>query len=181
MADYFFKNIDNNYYKDISYNAILPNLRYKNNNIYFIPKNPIKIRLNGKIEYKYEFILEDMELTAKINCIDTELTCKILEKENENGLIVNIKFRDNSYICKQDMQKFARAVEAAILDIDLMDDNDSDISDTNYCNEYSYHANKIYDDDNTKDDYSNDEIIEENKEIDENEDNYDNYDNFKNI
>ena len=164
MVDYFFPISDNNYYKIISYDALLPNLRYKNNNVYFISKYPIKIKKNNKIEYINEYILENISLTGKIKCINTELNCKILEKEDDDGLIVNIKFRDGPDIYKQDMQKFARAIEASILGIDLMEDYDSDESDEDesYDNDYSYYANKMYDeisynDDNTQ----NSEIIEE--------------------
>lgn len=162
MVDYFFPITDNNYYKIISYEALLPNLRYKNNNIYFISKNPIKIKKNNKIDYIDEYILKNISLTGKITCISTELNCTILEKEDKDGLIVNIKYRDSSDIYKQDMQKFARTVEAAILGIDLMEDieDESEISDT-YYDEYSY-ENKIYDEIN------NIETIDENYEnIDE--------------
>ena len=52
----YFPDCDNNYYKMISYEALLPNLRYKkkDENIYYIHKTPIKITLNGKTEYKKE-------------------------------------------------------------------------------------------------------------------------------
>jgi len=161
MVDYFFPITDNNYYKIISYEALLPNLRYKNNNIYFISKNPIKIKKNNKIDYINEYILKNISLTGKITCIKTELNCTILKKEDKNGLIVNIKYRDNSDIYKQDMQKFARAIEAAILGIDLMDDDESEEIDiySNYNNDYLYYVNNLY----------NDEI----NNIDPTEENYD--------
>jgi hypothetical protein len=161
MVDYFFPIIDNNYYENKSYEVLLPNLRYKNNNVCFIPKYPIKIKKNNKIDYINEYVLENLSLTGKITCINTELNGRILEKEDENGLIVNIKYRDGPDIYKQDVQKFARAIEAAILGIDLMEDYESEESDiySNYNNDYSYYANKMY-----NDDMSN---------IDTNEENYD--------
>ena len=166
MVDYFFPITDNNYYKIISYEALLPNLRFKNNNVFFISKNPIKIKKDNKIDYINEHILKNISLSGKITCINTELDCTILEKEDKDGLIVNIKFRDGPGIYKQDMQKFARVLEAAILGIDLMEDDESEESDTfsNYNNDYSYYANKIY-----NDDASNIDTIDEN------------YDDFENI
>jgi hypothetical protein len=168
MVDYFFPIIDNNYYKIISYEALLPNLRYKNNNVYFISKYPIRIKKNNKIDYINEYILENISLTGKIKCINTELNCTILEKEDEDGLIVNIKYRDGPDIYKQDMQKFARVIEAAILGIDLMEDDESEESDaysnfSNYNNDYSYYANKMYNDNS-----SNIDILEENYDDNEN-------------
>lgn len=172
MSQNFFPITDNNYHKIISFEALLPNLRYKNNNIYFISKYPIKIKKNNKIIYINEYLLENISLTGKITCIDTELNCTILEKEDNNGLIVNIKFRDGPFIYKQDMQKYARAIEAAILGIDLMEDNETDISDTCSDNDYSYYVNKMYDDeisnygsiDEYFDENSNQDILEENYE-----------------
>ena len=165
MVDYFFPIIDNNYYKIISYEAILPNLRYKNDNIYFISKNPIKIKKNNKIDYINEYILKNISFTGKITCINTELNCTILKKEDKNGLIVNIKYRDSSDIYKQDMQKFARAIEAAILGIDIMEDDETEETDT-YSNNYSYYANNMY-----NDEINNIETTEEN--YDDNDENID--------
>jgi hypothetical protein len=169
MSINFFPISDNNYYKILSYDALLPNLRYKDEKVYFISKNPIKIKLNDKIEYKNEFLLENISFTGKIYCVNTELNCKIVEKSDDNGLIVNIKFRDGPNIYNQDMQKFARAVEAAILGIDLMEDNNSQISDDYLCN-----VNQLYDNQTDYDNESNfdNESVYEN--IYDNESNFDN-------
>jgi hypothetical protein len=169
MSINFFPISDNNYYKILSYDALLPNLRYKDEKVYFISKNPIKIKLNDKIEYKNEFLLENISFTGKIYCVNTELNCKIVEKSDDNGLIVNIKFRDGPNIYNQDMQKFARAVEAAILGIDLMEDNNSQISD-----DYLYNVNQLYDNQTDYDNESNfdNESVYEN--IYDNESNFDN-------
>jgi hypothetical protein len=168
--DSFFPIHDNNYFKIISYEALLPNLRFKNNNVYFVSKNPIKIKKNDKIDYINEYILENISLTCKIKCINTELNCTILEKEDKNGLIVNIKFRDETDIYKHTMQKFARAAEAAILGIDLMEDYESSEIDTNndYISDNTYYTDNIY--------YDNDRNIDNYQESYDNYDNYDNYD-----
>ena len=178
MAKNIFQDSDNNYYKIISFDALLPNLRYKNKNIYFIPKNPIKIKLNGKVEYKYDFLLENISFTGKIFCINTELNCIVIEKEDEDGLIVNIKYRDGPNIYKQDMQKFARAVEASILGIDIMDDDNSELSDTfsNYDNNHSYYANKYYDDNES----INSDILDNNIANIKNDEYYVEVENFNN-
>jgi hypothetical protein len=148
----------------VSFNALLPNLFYKNKNIYFKPKNPIKTTINGKIKYNYQFLLNNISLTGKIYCLDIELNCIILEKEDKDGLLVNIKFRDNLHIYKKDMQKFARAVEASILGIDLMDDNETNIR-KEYENEYSSYAHEMYN--NPYSDIDEESKISDNYEINE--------------
>jgi hypothetical protein len=168
----------------ISYEALLPNLRYKkkDKNIYYIHKNPIKITLNGKTDYKKEFLLEDVYFNGNIYCIDTEINFSILEKEDDEGLIVNIKYRDAAYIYKQDMQKFARAIEAFLLGIDIMEDNDSyEDSYYSYDNNYSYYASSLYDDNSAYDDnssYDNESFQDDIKSYDDVNSNYEYESNF---
>lgn len=112
------------YVRELSYDVLLPNLRYKEENVFFVSKIPIKIIIDGIIEYKTEFKLENISLTGKIRCIDTDIQCKIIEKEYEDGVQLNLKYKDRSGLYSSDVQKFARAAEAAILGINIMEDND---------------------------------------------------------
>ena len=130
----------NDHHKEMSVDILLPNLRYKNKNIVFIFKHPVKVKVNDKFEYKYEQLLYDLSLTGSFYCKDTKLNCKIYEDELEDGLKVNIKYIDNVTIHRGEIQKFARAIEAKILGINLMDDYDSDEDDYSdiYESEYEY-------------------------------------------
>ena len=138
----------NDYFKEMSVDVLLPNLRFKNKNIVFIFKHPVKVKVNEKFEYKTEQILENLSLIGTIYCKDNKLTCKIYEEELEDGLKVNIKYNDNVTIHRGEIQKFARAIEAKLLGIDIMDDGDSDFDDLpqeynflekqyEYCDNYS--------------------------------------------
>jgi hypothetical protein len=123
------------HHKEKSVDVLLPNLRFKNKNIFFIFKHPVKVKVNDKFEYKYEQILENLSLTGTFYCRDTKLNCRIYEEERDDGLKVNIKYIDNVEIHCGVIQKFARAVEAAILDIDILEDDsdiDSDFDDISY-------------------------------------------------
>ena len=136
----------------ISYDALLPNLKYKNGNIFFISKE--------QISFQKEFLLNNISLTGEILCIRTKINFKILEKEVHNGLIINIQYKEQTEIFKQDRQKIARAIEASILGIDLMDDNNSDIDDFSYTNYLSLEEDneEEYDE---EDDEEDDEIDNE--------------------
>jgi hypothetical protein len=127
-----------NYNTPKEFNAILPNLKYKNKNIFFIFKNPLKIKKNNEVKFIKEYSLGNISLSGKIFCMGYELSCTILEKEMENGLEVNIKYIDSSEITRDHMKKFARSLEAKILEIDI-EDNESDndnMSEYSYENEY---------------------------------------------
>lgn len=120
------------------FNVLLPNLRYKHNKIYFICKEgALKILENNKTKFIKEYPLENISLTGKFYCMGIELNCTILEKENEKGLEVNIKYKDKSEINRDHLKKFARTVEAKILDIDLDDNNSNSSEEFNLENEYN--------------------------------------------
>ena len=133
-----------NYTKEKDFNAILPNLKYKNNKIFYIFKDPFKIIQNKKIKFIKEYDLGDISLTGKIYCMGTEIKCKILEKEIDNGLEVNICYIDTPNINRDHKKKFARALEARILNIEIDDDDDSENSvDFNFDNEYKNKMNYL--------------------------------------
>lgn len=111
-----------NLYGMKEYDVLLPNLRYKKDNVYFYSTNPIKINKNNRVEYIDEILLEDLVLESTVYYLDTEIKCKILEKENEDGLVINIRFRDRHDICNRHIQMFARYIEASILKINIEDE-----------------------------------------------------------
>ena len=65
-----FKFSDN---KDITFNAILPNLRYKNNKLYFNFNKIIKIKIKNKTEYKGQFELPNIGSTSKLNYMNYQI------------------------------------------------------------------------------------------------------------
>jgi len=149
-------------FKETSFNAILPNLKYKNKKIYVIFKDPLKIIKNNEIKYLKEYYLGDISLTGKIYCMGIEINCNIIEKEHENGLEVNIKYLDNPNINRDHMKKFARCLEAKILDINIEDDDDE----SQYSEEFNF-----------EEEYRN----KFNTKINEYNDEYDEYDEYGNI
>lgn len=161
--------------KKISYNVILPNLRYKNGNVYFKSKYPIKLKINDKLIYKNEFILKDLQMDGNIDYMGTNLICNILKEELEDGLKINIEYYSNRYTSLSDMQKFARYIEACILDINMEDDlsmNDDCYENKikNYSENLNYSSSEI-EEENTESspnyeddvDYEDDEYLESNK------------------
>lgn len=150
------------YKKNISFNVLLPNLRYINKELYFKPKHIIKIKRNNKIENKSEFLLKNIKLEGNINFMDLKFKCKILEESLKNGVKAHIEVNTDKYISRTDIQKCAKELEACILNIHLDDDNSSESCD-NYENKIKYLA------DNMSDNHS---YTEENN----NENNY--YDDF---
>jgi len=145
---------DNNKNKRVEFNALLPNLKYKDKQVYFICKDgSLKIKKDNKIEFVKEYPLGDISLNGKFFCMDIEIDCTILEKEINNGLEVNIKYNDSPNINRDHMKKFARALEARILDINIDDDDDEsdNSSEFDFQNEYrkkmNYEINNDYEED----------------------------------
>jgi hypothetical protein len=163
----------NDHHKEMSVDVLLPNLRFKNKNIVFIFKHHVKVKVNEKFEYKYEQVLDDLSLTGTFFCKDTKLNCKIYEEELEDGLKVNIKYIDNVTIHRGEIQKFARAIEAKILGINLMDDYDSDEDD--YSNIYEPECEYIEKEERYDDEYNS--IYEQYYEEDHHEEEYDGFPN----
>ena len=154
--------------------VLLPNLRYKNNNIFFISKSPIKTTLQNKITYRTEFLLEGISLFGKIRCDGTDIQCQIIEKEYNDGMEIKLKYQKNMNISSHDIKKFARSIEAKILGIvnneDQDQNNDNDIISYTFSDEIQKENNEyinsgyIYENENENTDKIN--IIQENQEID---------------
>ena len=152
----------------------LPNLRYKNNKIYFISKTPIKIIINDIKKYIYEVPLDDIQLYGTVIIDDVKINCIILEEEDDEYLKIKITFQDRYDIFKKDIQLFAKYIEAKILNISYRYNNNVEAS--NMIEEKIYDEFMNHNEDNCDsecdNDYDND-----------NDNNYDNdYENdFNNI
>lgn len=130
-------------FKEQSVFVILPNLKCINKNIYFILKRPVKIQKDGKTEFHEKILLNNLSLKGKLNYMDFDLKCTILHEEIDNGLKVNIKYISNdNIVSKQTIQKFCRAIESMILDIDIIEEEQESFEDDLYEEEhYSYNSN----------------------------------------
>lgn len=128
-----------NEYKEFT--ALLPNLKFNNkdNKIYFISKDGIKIKKQGKEVINKTLLIGDLMQDSIIFYMDKRLECQIIQKEFEGGLKINIKLKSNDHLDKETKQKMARFIEAKILNID-MNDNLSD--DESFDND-NYYDNKI--------------------------------------
>jgi len=136
--------MSSNNLKEQSVFVILPNLKYINKNIYFILKRPVKIQKDSKNEYYDKILLNNLSLKGKLNCMNFELKCTILEKEIEKGLKVNIKYtNDKETVSKETIQKFARAIESMILNIDISEEEELYEDDLYEEENYSYVSNDI--------------------------------------
>jgi hypothetical protein len=148
-----------NLYGIREHDVLLPNLRFKNNKIYYYSINPLRITKNGKKEYLNEILLDNLVLETTVYYLDIEIRCKILEIEDKNGLIMNLKFRDRHDISNRDVQDFARYIEAKILKInsyepiyteytdesntdDLDNDDDEDCDDEDDVNKESLYEDE---------------------------------------
>ena len=89
----YFPDCDNNYYKIISYEALLPNLRYKSKdrNIYYIHKTPIKITLNLMILFSKKLVFWFMSCDKLLFFVTFEL----LELGLSWELIIYINLNNN--------------------------------------------------------------------------------------
>lgn len=169
-----------NYVHTNSFNVLLPNLRYKNDGIYFKSKNPIKLEINNKTIFKNEFLLKDLSYSQTLNYMDIYINCTIIKTEYDDGLKMNIKYDSNEYNYTSFMQKIARYVEGSILGINI-DESESDYSEEYYDDKIkefseniSIYSEEIYEEtsdcDNTTDE-NNESYIED----------YENKDNQNNI
>jgi hypothetical protein len=165
-----------------SIDVLLPNLRYKNNDVYFIFKNPIKIIVNDKKEFKTEMLLKNLSLTGEVFVMDIKIKCLISTEERDDGLKVNLKYMDRHYLYKSDICKFARAVESAILNIDIFDDeNDHNDDDDDVVSIYqnnldNYYFYSDFEENNSTYDDKDEDNYEDSNYLSDDFDNYQSFD-----
>jgi len=156
--------------KDLSYDALLIQLRYKDKEIYYIPKNPIKLIIDNKKEFKKNQIFKNKSLTGEFICIDKKVKFKIIEEELDNGMKVNISIDKCGDINNCEKKKIARSLEAFMLGIDLT----NEIELNEYIeNQYQDEFNKLNfnDESSIDDEYEEDtnleNIIKENSNLED--------------
>ena len=85
--------------------VVLPNLLFKNNNIYFKFKKYFTININGKKILFDNFLLNNTQLYGTIYFKKIKINCDILEKENSDGLFVELRYNRDEYFILEDVQK----------------------------------------------------------------------------
>jgi hypothetical protein len=156
-----------------SFNVKLPNLRFRENKIYFAFNNPIKI----KNEIKRELILSDnLELSCKLNIMNCDFLCTICEEELSDCLKMNVKYSSKVYFGVLDLQKISNQIESQIIGIDLLNEEKYEEDDTNSFKHdiilQKYHDKLLKE-------YEEELLTEDNHETLENKkDNYEEYDEY---
>ena len=116
-----------------SYNITLPNLRYKDNDIIFIPRNPIKISVKKDIKYINELKLHNINFIGKIynKEISHYVNYEIVRQELPTALKVFITIHSNNIIRKNNIYSIARDIEIDIIRFKHITSNDSINENTN--------------------------------------------------
>ncbi len=101
----------------LTYNITLPNLRYKNDSIIFVPNEPIKISIRKDIKYINELKLHDIEFFGKIHNTEKDIyiNYEIIRQELKNGLKTKIGFNTDTPIDKNSIRLFARDIQSKLL------------------------------------------------------------------
>ena len=135
-------------------NILCPNLNYRNGELWFVSKHPIKLLINNKKEFRTDFSLgKNIALKSSINIFDYDISCTIIEKTFEKGLKINLKYKKEYNIPKYELHKIGFYLETLILNINNDDDyfedeidesqsNKSNIN--NYYDDVDYHNNNTY-------------------------------------
>ena len=126
--------------KDISFKAILPNLRYKNNKLYFISNKIIKTKNRNKFEHKIEFELSSIGSSSKLHYMNYEIQCSIIKEELQNGVKIDVSLKNINNLSKYEMQKIARYIESSVLSINI--DYESDTTSDQYDNSSKYNKDE---------------------------------------
>jgi hypothetical protein len=156
--------------QEVTYKSkiLLPNLRYKKDKdkgkIFFKAKNPIRLKIRGKILYKDDFELVNLKLSGTIEYKDIKFICTILQEENENGLFVNIEYKSIEQLDIYEIRKFAKYFEGEILEVkyDKYDDEvDEDAMDDDPVKIETYDSDNYEENDNH---YENDNYQSKNND-----------------
>lgn len=99
--------------------TVLPFLIYKNDNIYFIPKNPIKISISKDIKYINEIKLSHIQFNNSLYCNGHNISYEILKEEYENCVKVLLNIDNVNYISLKDIETIDRNIVAHILNYDI--------------------------------------------------------------
>ena len=76
-----------------TFHVLLPNLKYQEGDVYFICRGrPLKLKKNGKFYYKKELPLCLKKRSYSFKYEDVQYECTIKEKEEDDGLLVCVKY-----------------------------------------------------------------------------------------
>jgi hypothetical protein len=105
-----------------TFHVILPNLKYQEDDVYFICRGrPLKLKKNGKFYYKKELPLFLKKRSYSFKYEDVQYECTIKEKEEEDGLIVFVKYEStDGTLVNHDSSKtrqLAKLFESYVLNI----------------------------------------------------------------
>jgi hypothetical protein len=109
--------------KIVSYYVVIPHLKYKEGNIYYVPPNAIKITVKKDIKYINELKLSDILFSGRINITEFQINYELVKQELTNGLKVIVNIHSNESINKKNIEIFAKYITANILGIELDDIN----------------------------------------------------------
>jgi len=128
-----------------SITILCPNLNYRNGEIHFISKFPIKLILNDKKEFLTDFSLgRKIALKSSFHIFGYNISCRIIEKNLEKGLKINLKYDKEYNIPKYQLQKIGFFIETSILKLDMNsvindEPNSLDDSERKECYEDNYY------------------------------------------
>jgi len=158
-----------------SHIVLLPNLRLKENKIYFTLKSPLKICIKKKNTFVSSFLINNVSMYGKTEYNDVFVNYDIINEECNNGLKIKIMYDENNFLYSVDIKKIAKNIECDILGII---DNITE----NKCNEIKITKKNINISENSDkensmqyDSYSDTESMSYKDELYDDND-YDNYD-----
>ena len=97
--------------------VLLPNLKLKENKIYFTLKNPFKIFIKKEKTFINDFLIDNVSMYGKTTYNDILVNYDIINEEREYGLKVKIMYDENDFLYKIDIKKIAKSIESDILGI----------------------------------------------------------------
>jgi hypothetical protein len=97
----------------------LPNFKYKDDKIFFIFKNPIKLDIMKKIVWMNEIDLPNIRLFNKVEYEYDDIEYKIINEECFNGLKINIYEHYHNEILLDKIPDIIKHIEAQLLSFDV--------------------------------------------------------------
>ena len=97
--------------------VLLPNLKLKENKIYFTLKNQLKLFIKKKNSFISDFLIDNITMYGKTTYNNILVNYDIINEERENGLKIKIMYDENDFLYKIDIKKIAKSIEGDILGI----------------------------------------------------------------
>jgi len=163
--------------------VLLPNLKLKENKIYFTLKNQLKIFIKKKNSFINNFLIDTSSMYGTKTYNNILVNYDIINEEREYGLKIKIMYDENDVLYKLDIKKIAKSIEGDILGIIYNSSNQNNTTENNRSNSplfSKYKENSMqYDSYSDTDSMSyQEESYEDNNDYDDNnyyeDDDYDN-------